>query len=108
MTEWNVSLRLALVVDGNEDCRGLCEQHPDINLGRITIRADVEDTQEWEITLVHELLHVKHSRIDDVVDRVLEPQLNASTVMVQTTYRLAMEPFIDSMAHVLVEMYQEK
>ena len=108
MGEWDVTLRLALTLDNNEDCKGLCEQYQDINLGRITLRADVEDNREWEQTLVHELLHIKHSRVDAVIDRVLEPQLNASTAIIQTVYRLAMEPFIESMAKSLVEMHRGK
>jgi hypothetical protein len=109
MHEWEVRLRLDLTIDNNEDCRGQAEHYPGINLGRIVLRADVEDSEEWEITLVHELLHIKHSRIDAVVDHAFIASLAGSqsavtTAMAETVYRQAYEPFIDSMAKVLVKL----
>ncbi len=104
MGEWDIQIKLALVLNDDPNCKGTAEAFPDISLGRIELRADIADDEEGEITLVHELLHIKHARIDDVINRVFEPQLNASTALVQMVYRVAMEPYIDSMAKALVRL----
>lgn len=104
MGEWDVGIRLALVVMNDEDTKGSVEAYPDINLGRIQIRADVEDNEDWEVTLVHELLHIKHARIDDVIQRVFEPHTAVPTELVDSIYRRALEPYIDSLSKALVAM----
>jgi hypothetical protein len=105
MREWNVAIGLALAPGNDPDCRALTEQYADINFGRITFRADAEDTNEWEIYLVHELLHIKHSRTDDVVERVIRPHLDGvASEMADSAYRRAVEPFIHSLAVSLVEL----
>jgi hypothetical protein len=107
MWEWMIKLRLELILDNNEMCRGLTENHTHINLGRIGLRADLEDTAEWEVTLLHELLHVKHSRIDAMVYEVLGPQLGLADGMLQALYNQALEPYIESMANCLVGMRRD-
>jgi hypothetical protein len=108
MGEWDVQIKLALVLNEDPECRGTAEAYPDISLGRIELRADIEDNAEGETTLVHELLHIKHGRIDDVINRVLEPQINVPTPMVKSVYRLALEPFIDSLSKALVKLAKEE
>lgn len=108
MREWEVAIGLALSPGGDPDCRALTEQYADINFGRITFRADIENTEEWEIVLVHELLHIKHSRIDDVIMRVIEPHIgDVPTEMIDSLYRRVVEPFVHSMAVALVKMRRE-
>lgn len=105
MREWSVEMQLAMAPGDNPECRGLTEEYPDLNMGRITMRADVEDARDWEVTLVHELLHIKHSRIDNYFDEIVAPNLNGvSTVFAWQCYKKVMEPFIHSMAEVLVDM----
>lgn len=104
MWEWEIRLRLEMVLDGNEDCRGLASPSPLVNVGRIGIRADAENTEDWEVTFVHEMLHIKHSRIDEVIYQVLGPQVDMPDEVIEAVYKQALEPYIESMAKVLVKM----
>jgi hypothetical protein len=105
MHEWEIRLGLDLVVNDDAGCKGLTEQWPLVNMGRITLRVDVEDDEEWEIVLVHELLHIKHSRVDHVLEQTLFPELaGIPATMAHSAYRQAYEPFIHSMAVALVKM----
>lgn len=107
MREWNIGMQLAMAPGDNPDCRGQVEQQPDISFGLITLRADVEDTRDWEVTLVHELLHIKHSRIDNYFDEVVAPNLtDVSMVFAWQCYKKVMEPFIHSMAEAMVDMHR--
>lgn len=103
MQEWKVGVQLALVMQGNPDTLALCEQYPDINYARITFRADVEDTPAWHETIAHELLHVKHSRIDNYLERTVFPSL-ADQEFGYRVYASFYEPYIDAMAKALVEL----
>ena len=107
MWEWEIRLRLEMVLDGNEDCRGLAQPQPLISMGRIGIRADAEDTEDWEVTFVHEMLHIKHSRVDEVIYQVLGPHVNMPDGMIEAVYKQALEPYIESMAKVLVKMRRD-
>lgn len=105
MHEWDVAIGLALVVREDPDTRACAEQHPDINFGRITFRADAEDTQEWEATLVHELLHIKHSRIDSYIDRIVLPNMQGVEMgFGYLVYKSHLEPFTESLAQALVKI----
>ncbi len=106
MWEWAIKLRLEMVVLNDEGYHGAAQVLGDTSTGRIAIRADVEDTEEWEITLVHELLHIKHGRIDDVIYRVFRPQMDIPDDMVESVYKRALEPYIESMAKALVKLNQ--
>ena len=104
MWEWEIRLRLEMVLDGHEEYRGLASPYPLISMGRIGIRADVEDTEEWEVTFVHEMLHIKHSRVDEVIWHVLGPQVDVPNEMIEAIYKQTLEPYIESMAKALVKM----
>jgi len=107
MQEWTITVALDLVPNEDRDCAGLATSQPDINLGQLTLRADIEDTKEWEITIVHELLHVKHSRIDSYFEIVVAPNLNGvAPWFAWETYKRLYEPFVHSMAVSLIEIRQ--
>lgn len=108
MEEWTIGMVMAMAPNGDPDTRGLAEQYADLNYGRITMRVDAEDNEEWDATLVHELLHIKHTRIDDVVQKVMRPQLgNPAGDMADIMYRGVVEPYTQSMAWSLVRAYRE-
>lgn len=104
MREWEIAVGLALAPGGDPDCLGRAEQYPDINFGRLTFRADIENTPEWEKTIVHELLHIKHSRIDHFIENVVFTSMDGASLVCSLTYRQMIEPYIHSMADCLVEM----
>jgi hypothetical protein len=49
------------------------------------------------------MLHIKHSRVDEVIYQVLGPQVNMPDGMIEVVYKQALEPYIESMAKVLVK-----
>lgn len=105
MREWEVAIGLSLAPDGNADLEGLAEHYPDLNFGRITFRVDIENDERWETVLVHELLHIKHSRIDSEVMRGIAPHVGGVPhEMIDGMYRRTVEPFINSLAKTLVEV----
>ena len=104
MLEWRVEVGMSLAPDGRVEVVGLATPDPDLNFGRITLRADIEEDIEGESYIVHELLHIKHSRIDEVVMKVLEPHIgDVPTELTNSLYRSVVEPFVYSMARSLVE-----
>lgn len=108
MREWEIAVGLALAPGNDPDCLGRAEQYPSLNFGRITFRVDIENNPEWEKTIVHELLHVKHCRIDHFVEEVMIPGMDGASVACSLTYRQFIEPFIYSMADSLVELNRGK
>lgn len=108
MSEWTIGMAIALAPNDDPSVMALAEQFPDLNYGRITVRADFEDNEEWEAALVHELLHIKHARIDDVVQKVMRPHLTEMAAdMADVMYRNAVEPYVHSMAWTLVRGYSK-
>lgn len=104
MREWEIAVGLSMAPGNDPDCLGRAEQFPNLNFGRLTFRADIEETAEWEKTIVHELLHIKHSRIDHFIENVMIPGMGDASLVCSLTYRQLIEPFIHSMADCLVEM----
>lgn len=105
MGEWEITLGIEMAPNADPDCQGLANQWPDTNGGRVTLRADLEDNEEWETVLVHELLHIKHGRIDQAVMHVLEPHIgDVPTELTEALYRAQVEPFIHSLARSLVKL----
>ena len=104
--EWRIEIKLALCVGGDEACFGEAHRKPRLNEAVLTFRADIEDNREGRLTIIHELLHVKHSRIDAVVHVVIVDEMVRSTF--ETTARAAycepMESYIESMANVLYDL----
>lgn len=75
LNDWTITLEIALCVNKDANIDAMCTQHPDMNQATIIFRADVEDTKEWRRTVIHELIHVAHSRIDHAVEDSIIPQL---------------------------------
>lgn len=78
LNDWTIKLSVDLCVNANADIQAMCKQHPDMNQATIIFRADVEDTKDWRRTIIHELIHVAHSRIDHAVEDSIIPQLPAA------------------------------
>jgi len=93
---WTIKVALELCVNDNPVCRGLCDQYPDINAARLTFRADIEDTSEWRHVVIHELIHMAHSRIDHAVERAILPELpQAVQQLAREMYHQYVESFVD-------------
>jgi len=96
LNDWNVAVRLELAIDGDETTRGAVEIYQNIHKAIIKIRADVEDNAEGQQTVVHELLHVKHEKIDQLVRDVVLPELDKQAAnVVRSVYLNVLEEFIE-------------
>jgi hypothetical protein len=92
---WKIDAGLALCVNSDPQTHGLCEQYPDVNECCITFRADIEDTPEWRKTIIHELLHAAHARLDHLVERALIPQIaEAAQPLATEVYHQHAETYI--------------
>jgi len=75
LNDWTIKVAIELCVDDDPNTLALCAQHPDHNQATITFRADVADELDWRRTVIHELIHVAHSRIDHAFERAILPEL---------------------------------
>jgi hypothetical protein len=92
---WKIDVQLALCVNGDSQTHGLCEQYPDVNECCVTLRADIEDTPEWRKTIIHELLHVAHARLDHLTERAIIPQVaEAAQPLAIEVYHQHVETYI--------------
>jgi len=99
LDQWTLRMELALTVCNHEDTRASCYAQADVNTATLTFRADIEDTEAWRRTILHELMHVVHARIDHCVTRAIVPQAaEASQPLADVIYKQQMESFIDGMA----------
>lgn len=107
--EWTVVIKLSLAPDEDHTNYACCIRTPQIHHAEIVFRADITDTDEWRQCVVHELLHIKHCRIDEAVREIITPQLpNGMEKIADLTYKMAYEPFIDELATILYEMWRAK
>lgn len=105
LEHWEIRLRMALSVDGDEYCKALCEQYCDINLAIITIRADAGDEAEWRVSLLHEMLHVAHARVDNYVNNAAIPEMGEGQQdFARELYRQIYEPFVDRLSWSLYQL----
>lgn len=107
---WHITLRLEHTVEGDPGIEAVCRQYPDLNEAAIVFRSDVEDTEDWRITVIHELLHVKHARIDKFLTDVVFPEMPAEEAerMAKAGYSQHMESFTHDMARCLYDMWAFK
>lgn len=95
-------ISLAMAVQDDTDVRACAQVQPDINTASLIFRADIENTPEWRRTIIHELLHVVHGRLDHFTENALIPQVaESSQNFAIVAYRQYMESFIDGMADTL-------
>ncbi len=66
------------------------------HIATIRFSADIEDTPDWQRSVIHEVLHIKHERLDMFLRESVLPELSGSAHnVVGRTYRDLMEEFID-------------
>ena len=105
LTEWNISICIEYAIDDDAGILGMCTQQPSTNYAQVSFRGDIADTEHWHTTIIHELLHIKHSRIDDYLREVafdaLPPKM--SNIVNKTYVNVVYEPFIHDMAYYLAK-----
>jgi len=105
---WTIHLYPELVVANSATCEAAATNDSAYYSANIHIRADIEDTRDWRETLIHEVLHVAHARIDDVVAQALIDNLPGDAQPIaKEMYRQALEGFIELTAKSLHSLYLE-
>jgi hypothetical protein len=85
----------------------LAELYPEILTAHITLRDDItqEPTAKWEQVIVHEMVHVRLAEVTELVREDFLPELGVQAARVAgAAFRRAVEPTVESMAHVLWRM----
>ncbi|MCB0156446.1 MAG: hypothetical protein KDF65_16735 [Anaerolineae bacterium] len=108
--EWEINIKLAAIPcsDGAGYVRGCVNVYPDIMRADIQLNEDIaqaendEERGQWEVTIIHELLHVRMGRLSDFVERDLLPELSPSASNVASgTLRRELEPLVETLARIL-------
>jgi len=103
LSDWKLTARLSLCPGDIPDCDGFTDQKPDTNAATLTFCATIEDTEYWRVVVIHELMHVAHSRIDHVFQCAIRPELPGEVqTMADTAYRQYVESYVHRMAKSLV------
>jgi len=102
LEEWEIVARLELCVNDDPSVRAAISVTNNIHHASIVFRADIEDTPEWQRTVIHEMLHIKHEPICQMVREVILLELERPTRrLADDAYRNVMEQFIDSQTMLL-------
>jgi hypothetical protein len=74
---WNARIRLRIRQKDDEypGKMATCIQDPNILEYDITFGSDITNNEEWRVVVIHEMLHVLLARTDQVVDKILVPQI---------------------------------
>ena len=73
--------------------------NPGVNEAAVSFRVDIKDTPGSRRDVIHELLHIKHGRLDAVVNNVIIKQLpEGQRDMAKRAYAAAYEPFVHAIA----------
>ncbi len=106
LTHWTFEIDVVLCVNDDSSNRAVCYAQPNINHACLSFRADIENTQKWHTTIWHELIHVMHAPVDQVVDDVIIPGLSSNAVGIAiTAYTNPYERFTDLLSKTLSELY---
>ena len=107
LSEWHITLCLALAPNDDPEALGSLCQYPLTNSADITLRADVEDEEYWHIVVIHELLHVTHSRIDQQIEGGLIPELpEAAQGLASRGYHQVVESYTHALACALYRLIE--
>lgn len=95
----HIHISILPLVNGDPDVRGECLQHTHLNLCELNFRHDIEETPEWETTVVHELLHAAHARIDALIESAIITALpEPAQAIALATYTQAYESYTHNLA----------
>lgn len=89
---------------GGEDNLAIVELFPEIFRANITLRSDVpgEPDDEWQKTIIHEMVHVRLAEISEFVRDDVLPELGpAAERIAGAAFRRALEPTVEALAHTL-------
>ncbi len=100
--EWEIDVRLSDAPGGDNDNHGSCLATTDIRHATIELSTAIEDNDQWRQTIIHELLHVRLSPLQDFVELDLITELsNATQNMVKPMWRRILEPHVHLLARII-------
>jgi len=105
--EWTLRTKVVPRPDNDEQARACVAVHTDTLIADIEIRDDLSQDydHEWELTIIHELLHVRLGRITDFVQRDLIPELaSAAQSLAYKSLTREVEPTVELLAAVLLKL----
>lgn len=99
MNDVKFTVRMSLAPMNQTDMAACCQQQANLNLASITVRVDAENTREWRIYLIHELVHASHMRIDSAVSEAIIPHVaEAAQSVAHKVYEQHVESYTHQMA----------
>lgn len=102
LDHWRIKVILALAPGDSTNTLAICSQVQNVSSATLTFRADVEKNQDWEETALHEILHVMHGHVDQMVWEVVCDGMSESDRSVSyRAYSAAMEKFVDGLSKVV-------
>ena len=114
LQHWETQTSLSPHPDGDEDTKACTYLYPNVLTAVITIRDDVpeeltaagdREAEDWQKTIIHELLHVFIGRITDYLEKDIWPELSPSARRIaEATLEREVEPVVELMAHILYEL----
>lgn len=108
LNDWEIKIELDYIVGNEPDVMGMCSQYPDLNLIRITLRADIEENRKWKEYILHELIHGLHARVDHFIDQAVLPRFEGHAFAIATTaWRQVIESFVDQLSHSLYKLGEQ-
>jgi hypothetical protein len=108
LTQWRVRVVMALAPGNSVYTAATCSQVQNIAEATLTFRADAEDTQDWRETILHEVLHIAHGHVDQVIYNVLlDGMAQSEKDKSYQAYCDAMEKFVDGMSKIFYQLEQE-
>lgn len=110
--EWAIHVRLSPHPDedGSGGTKAVVALFPDIRRANLEIRDDItaDPDEEWQLTIIHELLHIRLGQMTNHVQETLLAELPpAARESHDRVFRSLVEPAVDLLAHTLRELEKE-
>ena len=110
LSGWTIIPALSPRPGGDVGNAGYCVAQPDIVRATLTFRDDItkEPHPDWEMTIIHEMVHVSMAGVDNMTRNIITPELgSAAQRLADKAYKAAVEPFVENMAIVLWRLHQD-
>lgn len=104
LTHWRIHIRVHDAPAGDEHVIGAVELFPELFTANMVLRSDVPDEpiDEWQKTIVHEMVHIRLAEISEFVRDDVLPELGpAAERIAGAAFRRALEPTVEALAHTL-------
>ena len=102
LQNWEINVLLEQCIDNNMGILGQAQTSPAVCIATIQFRADIQEDDFWKRVILHEMLHIFHADVDEIVqDQIIESLPASCTEMGSMAYQMAMERFVNKLTHML-------